>query len=109
MRAASSRKARTRNCCAAAACMPSWHVCSSRHRKPWSIFRFAGVADMPLVTITVRKPKSAQFKDSVLDAVHAALVSSGVPLADKFQRVLELEAQDFRFDATYPDLTRARD
>jgi len=64
---------------------------------------------MPLVTITVRKPKSAQFKDNVLDAVHAALVSSGVPLADKFQRVLELEAEDFRFDATYPDLTRARD
>src|SRR3954468_23036015 len=64
---------------------------------------------MPLVTITVRKPKSAQFKDSVLDAVHAALVSSGVPLADKFQRVLELDAQDFRFDPMYPDLTRARD
>jgi len=64
---------------------------------------------MPLITLTVRKPKSAEFKHGVLDAVHAALVSSGVPAADKFQRVLELDAEDFRFDATYPDLTRARD
>ena len=63
---------------------------------------------MPLVTLTVRKPKSAAFKAAVLDAVHAALVSSGVPPADKFQRVLELEPADFRYDATYPDLQSAR-
>jgi phenylpyruvate tautomerase PptA (4-oxalocrotonate tautomerase family) len=64
---------------------------------------------MPLVTITVRKPKSAEFKTRVLDAVHAALVSSGVPETDKFQRVLELEAENFRFDPGYPDLTTPRD
>ena len=64
---------------------------------------------MPLVTVTVRKPKSAEFKSGVLDAVHAALVSSGVPATDRFQRVLELDATDFRFDPTYPDLTRPRD
>ena len=64
---------------------------------------------MPLVTVTVRKPKSIEFKSGVLDAVHAALVSSGVPLTDRFQRVLELDAADFRFDPTYPDLTRPRD
>lgn len=63
---------------------------------------------MPLVTLTVRKPKSSEFKTTVLDAVHAALVSSGVPATDKFQRVLELEADDFRFDASYPDLQTAR-
>jgi hypothetical protein len=33
---------------------------------------------MPLVTLTVRKPKSAPFKAKVLDAVHAALVSAMV-------------------------------
>ncbi len=55
---------------------------------------------MPLVTLTVRKPKSPEFKATVLDAVHAALVSAGVPAADKFQRVLELDAADFRFDPT---------
>ena len=64
---------------------------------------------MPLVTVTVRKPKSAEFKSGVLEAVHAALVSSGVPITDRFQRVLELDADDFRFDPTYPDLTRPRD
>lgn len=64
---------------------------------------------MPLVTLTVRKHKSAEFKSAVLDAVHAALVSSGVPAADRFQRVLELEEADFRFDADYPDLKSRRD
>lgn len=63
---------------------------------------------MPLVTLTVRKPKSSAFKAGVLDAVHGALVSSGVPVADKFQRVIELEADDFRFDPGYPDLKSER-
>ncbi|SRR5258707_7386557 len=63
---------------------------------------------MPLVTVTVRAPKTAAFKDAVLDAVQSALVGSGVPEADRFQRVLELGPQDFRFDARYPDLKRDR-
>jgi phenylpyruvate tautomerase PptA (4-oxalocrotonate tautomerase family) len=63
---------------------------------------------MPLVTITVRKPKPSAFKTAVLDAVHAALISSGVPATDKFQRVIELDADDFRFDTTYPDLKTKR-
>ncbi len=64
---------------------------------------------MPFVTITVRKPKTSAFKTSVIDAVHAALVASGVPATDKFQRVLELDADDFRFDPSYPDLSSPRD
>lgn len=63
---------------------------------------------MPLVTLTVRKPKTDAFKASVLDAVHAALTSSGVPQTDLFQRVFELDAADFRFDPTYPDLASPR-
>ena len=63
---------------------------------------------MPLVTLTVRKPKSSAFKTTMLNAVHAALVSSGVPAADKFQRVIELEAEDFRFDLSYPDVKTER-
>ena len=63
---------------------------------------------MPLVTLTVRKPKSAAFKASVLDAVHAALIAVGVPETDRFQRVIELDAADFRFDASYPDAASAR-
>ena len=64
---------------------------------------------MPLVTLTVCKPKPAAFKSKVLDAVHAALVSSGVPPTDKFQRVIELTPEDFRFDPSYPDLQSPRD
>jgi hypothetical protein len=63
---------------------------------------------MPIVTLTVRKPKSSTFKTTLLNAVHAALVSSGVPAADKFQRVIELEAEDFRFDPNYPDVKTER-
>lgn len=64
---------------------------------------------MPLVTLTVQKPKTAEFKDKVLSAVHDSLVASGVPPTDRFQRVLELDACDFRFDPGYPDLTSRRD
>ncbi len=63
---------------------------------------------MPLVTLTVRRPKPESFKSGVLDAVHSALVASGVPAADKFQRVIELSSEDFRFDPSYPDLKSAR-
>ena len=63
---------------------------------------------MPLVTLTVLRPKSAQFKDSALNAIHAALVSVGVPDADRFHRVLELAPEDFRFDRSYPDVQGKR-
>ena len=64
---------------------------------------------MPLITVTVRKPKTAAFKAGVLKAVHAALVASGVPEKDRFHRVLELDAMDFSYDDTYPDLSSPRD
>jgi phenylpyruvate tautomerase PptA (4-oxalocrotonate tautomerase family) len=63
---------------------------------------------MPLITLTIRKPKTAAFKSAVLSAVHAALVASGVPEKDRFQRVLELDAEDFRYDGEYPDLASPR-
>ena len=63
---------------------------------------------MPLVTLTVRRGKDVAFKSAVLDAVHNALVASGVPQADRFHRVLELSSDDFRFDAGYPDLSTPR-
>ena len=63
---------------------------------------------MPLVTLTVRKPKSLAFKSKILDAVHAGLVASGVPMNDRFHRVIELDAEDFRFDRSYPDVQGER-
>jgi phenylpyruvate tautomerase PptA (4-oxalocrotonate tautomerase family) len=63
---------------------------------------------MPLVTITIQKPKTSAFKTEVLSAIHEALVSVGVPPTDRFQRVIELDQDDFRFDSHYPDTTRSR-
>jgi len=63
---------------------------------------------MPIVTVTVREGKPREFKSAVLGAVHSALVASGVPEKDRFQRVLELSADDFRFDPEYPDLRSLR-
>ena len=65
---------------------------------------------MPLVTLTVRQPKSAEFRAAVLDAVHAALVSSGVPATDLFQRVLEqLGKLVLRRRPPHPHLTVAQE
>ena len=63
---------------------------------------------MPLVTLTLRPGKDAAFKSAVFDAVHGALVASGVPPTDRFHRVLELSAEDFRYDPSYPDLAAPR-
>lgn len=63
---------------------------------------------MPFVTLTVRKPQTVAFKSAVLSAIHTALVASGVPERDRFQRVLELNADDFRYDGEYPDLASPR-
>jgi phenylpyruvate tautomerase PptA (4-oxalocrotonate tautomerase family) len=63
---------------------------------------------MPLVTVTMIKPKSPDFKTKVLDGVSAALVASGVNPSDRFQRVIELSPDDFRFDPMFPDLSRPR-
>jgi phenylpyruvate tautomerase PptA (4-oxalocrotonate tautomerase family) len=63
---------------------------------------------MPLVTVTVRKPKRVEFTSAVLAAVHQGLIDAGVPETDRFQRVIQLSADDFRYDARYPDLSSAR-
>jgi phenylpyruvate tautomerase PptA (4-oxalocrotonate tautomerase family) len=63
---------------------------------------------MPLVTLTLRQGRAPALKTTVLDAVHAALVASGVPAADRFQRVIELDAEHFRFDPKYPDVETVR-
>jgi phenylpyruvate tautomerase PptA (4-oxalocrotonate tautomerase family) len=63
---------------------------------------------MPLVTLTVSKPKTTEFKNAVLNAVHQALIEIGVPESDKFHRVFELSPEDFRFDLNYPDVQGAR-
>ena len=63
---------------------------------------------MPIVTITVRRHKSAQFKTRTLAAIHAALVNAGAHPNDRFHRVIELDDDDFQFDATFPDVRTRR-
>ncbi len=63
---------------------------------------------MPIVTVTVRQPKTSAFKQGVLQSVHAALVAAGVNPQDKFHRVYELPAEDFQFDPSFPDLPAPR-
>ena len=65
---------------------------------------------MPFVTVTLhKKPRAEDFKSNLLDALHAALVASGVPEADRFQRVFELDAENLRIDPTFPDAGVPRD
>ena len=63
---------------------------------------------MPLVTVSLRKGRPAARASAVLDLVHRSLVANGVPEADRFQRVLEFDAERFRYDPRYPDAQRAR-
>jgi phenylpyruvate tautomerase PptA (4-oxalocrotonate tautomerase family) len=63
---------------------------------------------MPLVTVTVAGTRTPAFKDAVLAGIHRALVAAGVPETDRFQRVLELPAENVRYDPSYPDLAAPR-
>ena len=63
---------------------------------------------MPLVTLTLRGPVAPAVKRAMLDAVHHALVASGVPPADRFQRVIVPAPDDLVVDPRYPDLARDR-
>jgi phenylpyruvate tautomerase PptA (4-oxalocrotonate tautomerase family) len=63
---------------------------------------------MPLVTITLHKGRTAQEKRVIADAIHDALVQSGIPQQDRFQRFIELNADDFIYDLTYPSLSEER-
>lgn len=58
---------------------------------------------MPLVTLTLHKSRPPAAKAAILDGVHRSLVASGVPETDRFQRVVELDDGDFRYDPQYPD------
>lgn len=63
---------------------------------------------MPLVTVTLQKAHGATFTSAVLNGIQRSLVANGVPEADRFQRVLELDEASFRYDRHYPDAASAR-
>lgn len=63
---------------------------------------------MPLITITSLKGRSTEQKQKIGEAVHAAIVEAGVPPADRFQRFLDMEPENFIYDKYYPDLKNGR-
>ena len=53
---------------------------------------------MPVVRIDIEKGKSKEFKKTLLDSVHEALIESlGIEDWDRFQRIVEIDKEDFEF------------
>ena len=53
---------------------------------------------MPLVTITMKKGKSKEYKKSILDAVHESLVAAfKIPDHDRNQRIIEIDPDNFEY------------
>ncbi len=63
---------------------------------------------MPIVTVTARGRKTAEFKDAVFDAIQEGLAQAGVPRTNRFHRFIEQAPEDFRFHAEFPDARRPR-
>ena len=51
---------------------------------------------MPLVKVEMIKGKSREYKTSVLDMIHIALVEAlGIEEWDRFQRIIEIDKENF--------------
>ena len=65
---------------------------------------------MPLVRISLRKGKTAEFRRKLGDAIHRALVETiGVPELDRFQVLTEHEPGDLVYDPGYLGIARSND
>jgi phenylpyruvate tautomerase PptA (4-oxalocrotonate tautomerase family) len=65
---------------------------------------------MPLVRISLRKGRTAEFRRKLGDAVHRALVDTiGVPELDRFQILSEHEPGDLVYDPGYLGIARTND
>jgi 4-oxalocrotonate tautomerase len=65
---------------------------------------------MPLVRIAFRAGKSAQYRQTVADEVHRALVeAASVPELDRFQILTEHAPGDLIYDPTYLGIKRTDD
>jgi 4-oxalocrotonate tautomerase len=65
---------------------------------------------MPLVKIFLRKGKTPEYRRSVADAVHAALVAqANVPADDRFQVICELDDDALIAHPSYGGVNRSKD
>ena len=65
---------------------------------------------MPLVTINLRRGRSADAKRAMADAVHEALVAQlGIPASDRFQLVRKYDGDDSIHADAHLDLSYSAD
>ena len=62
---------------------------------------------MPLVRISLREGKSAEYRRAIGEAVHRAMVETiNVPAADRFQVITEYAPGDLIYDPGYLNIDR---
>jgi len=65
---------------------------------------------MPLVRISLREGKSAEYRRAVGDGIHRAMVETlGVPEQDHFQIITEHDAEGLIYDPSYLGIRRDDD
>ena len=65
---------------------------------------------MPLVRISLRQGKSADYKQAIGDGVYQAMLETfDVPKEDRFVVISEHAASEFQFSRTYLDIARSDD
>jgi 4-oxalocrotonate tautomerase len=65
---------------------------------------------MPLVRISLRAGKSADYKQAIGDGVYKAMLETfDVPKEDRFVVVSEYAESEFQFSRTYLDIARSDD
>jgi 4-oxalocrotonate tautomerase len=65
---------------------------------------------MPLVHISMRAGKPADYRQAIIDGVYRALRETfNVPEDDQFLAITEHDAANFRFGATYLGVQRSED
>ena len=65
---------------------------------------------MPLVRISLRAGKSAEYRRAIADGIHRAMVETlAAPEQDRFQVVTEHDADGLIYDPTYLGIERSDD
>ena len=65
---------------------------------------------MPLVRVSLRQGKSADYKKAIGDGVYRAMIETfAVPAEDRFIVVSEHAESEFQFSRTYLDIARSDD
>ena len=59
---------------------------------------------MPLVTVTMIKGRPTGFRKSILDVIHASLVTAfKIPDHDRYQRIIEIDAENYEYPSGKSD------